>query len=89
MQENSAITDLVKKVSDVLLDPFIALVFAAAFIVFMWGVAQYLYYLNIGDSGNKDGKMHMFWGIVGMFIMTAAWTLMKIIDATVGSNYVQ
>ncbi len=88
MDNNAPLTSLISTVSRVLLDPFIALVFAVAFIVFMWGVAQFLYHLNVGDGGNHDGKMHMFYGVIGMFIMTAAWTFLKIIDSTVGSNFI-
>ena len=28
----------------------------------------------------------MLWGLIGMFIMVAAWAIIKFIDATVGSN---
>lgn len=87
--QNGPINDLIAKVSSALLDPFIALVFATSVLVFMWGVVQYIYNLNVGAGDNKDGKMHMLWGIVGMFIMTAAWTLLKILDSTIGSNVVR
>lgn len=83
---NSAITDLVDKVSDVILNPLIALIFAASFLIFLWGLVMYLYELNTGGHWYGNGRKHLFWGIAGMFIMVAAWAIVKLIDATLGSN---
>lgn len=78
------IQELAGRIAAVLINPFLALVFGAGFIVFIWGLIEYLYAINIkGDADNADGKAHMFWGMVGMFIMVAAFTIIRIIANTI------
>jgi hypothetical protein len=42
--------------------------------------------LNVKGEQSEEGKKHMLWGMVGMFIMAAAITIIKIISSTVGSD---
>jgi len=65
-----------------LITPIILLVFAIALLLFVWGLVQFLIELNTGGKANK-GKQHMLWGIIGMFIMTAAWGILNLIQSTV------
>ena len=55
-------------------------------VVFVWGLVEYLYALNVKGEPDAEGKKHMFWGMVGMFIMAAAVTIIKIINATVSGD---
>ncbi len=77
------VQSLVYKISAVLINPFLALVFGVAFVVFIWGIVQYLYEINTGKGDGKDGKAHMLWGIVGMFIMVAAYTIIRLVANTI------
>lgn len=78
------ITALVGKINAVLVNPILALIFGAGLLVFVWGLVQYLYELNVKGESNSEAKMHMLWGIIGMFIMLAAFTIIKIISNTIG-----
>ena len=66
-------------ISSVIINPILALLFAAGFLVFVWGVVQFLGGQNGIGEGAANGKQHMLWGLIGMFIMVAAFTILKII----------
>jgi hypothetical protein len=80
-----SINTLVNNVTSVLINPALLLIFTAALVVFVWGLVQFLYSLNMGGKDTNTGKMHMLWGIVGMFIMMAAYGILNLIEGTVNS----
>lgn len=80
------IQDLAGKLASAIINPLLALIFGAGLIVFIWGLVQYLYALNVKGEQDQDAKKHMLWGMVGMFIMAAAFTIIKIIANTIGAK---
>lgn len=64
---------LITKIQTTVLNPIINLLFVLATIIFLWGVIQYV----IGSQGDQarleKGRKVMVWGVIGMFIMAAAW----------------
>ena len=80
------IQDLAGRLATAIINPLLALVFGAGLIVFVWGLVQYLYALNVTGEQDPEGKKHMLWGMVGMFIMAAAFTIIKITANTVGAR---
>lgn len=64
-----------------IINPAILLVFAAGFFLFVWGLVQFLRNLEKG-SDNEEGKQHMLWGIIGMFIMASVWGIIALLDNT-------
>ena len=76
------VDEFVKALNRVIINPLIALIFAAGLLVFMWGMVQFMAGLNGEGEGAQDGKRHMLWGIIGMFIMVAAFAFIKIISST-------
>ena len=79
------IQQLAGDIGRVIINPLLALIFGAGLLVFTWGLVQYLYALNVKGEQDQDGKKHMLWGIVGMFIMAAAFTIIRIIANTIGA----
>ncbi len=72
-----------RKFNDVILNPIITLLFALAVVYFLWGVSQFI--LNSeSDEAREKGKMHMIWGIVGIFIMIAVFGIIRLIANTFG-----
>jgi uncharacterized membrane protein YidH (DUF202 family) len=79
------VNTLVQKVNKVILNPLIVLMFAIALMYFLYGVFEFL--TNTEDVEKRaDGKTHMLWGVVGMFIMMAVFTIMSIITNTLGAD---
>lgn len=64
----------------------VPVVFALAFIVFIWGVFQYF----IVGAGNEEAKGKaqalMLWGLIGFFVMVSVWGLVSILTGTVQLN---
>ena len=75
---------LVSRINAVIIDPLLALLFAAGLVVFLWGIVEFLMGVSAGSEKKDDGKQHMLWGIVGMFIMVAAAAIIRIITNTFG-----
>lgn len=78
---------LVQALNTVIINPLLVLLFAAGLAVFVYGVAEFFFKFNIrGDEHAKeDGKNHMLWGIVGMFVMASAFGIIAVIQNTVNS----
>lgn len=60
----------------------VPLVFALAFIVFIWGV--FLYFINGGhnEEAQAKGKALMLYGLIGFFVMVSIWGLVNILTGT-------
>lgn len=70
-------------VNRVILNPIIYLLFALAFVFFVYGVLEFL--MNQENDEKKTiGKSHMIWGIIGITIMFGVWALLNIILGTLG-----
>jgi hypothetical protein len=79
----SDIKDLILRVNQHIVNPLIALLFAVAWLVFFWGLAQYI--LNAdNEQSRRTGAQHMLWGVIGMFVMFSVWALMWVIVNTFG-----
>ena len=67
-----------------ILDPIIALIFAVALVVFVYGVLTYVWGSQDGEA-RSTAKKSMVGGIIGMFIMLSAWGIVNLIANTVKS----
>jgi hypothetical protein len=74
---------LVSKVNDIILFPLIALLSAVAFLIFLYGCAQYIINAN-NEKAKGEGVKHITWGIVGLVVMLTAWSIMLLISSTFG-----
>lgn len=80
---------LVDNFTRVIINPIIALIFAVGLLLFAWGIIEFLWGSSSGDQEKmSNGKRHMLWGVIGMFIMATAFTIIKLLDASVGSNLI-
>ena len=77
-------SELAGKLTSVIINPLIALIFAAGLLVFIWGIVEYIWGLSTDTKGKEKGKQHMLWGIIGMFVMAVSYTILKIIAGTLG-----
>ncbi len=64
-----------------IIDPAILVIFTAGFFLFVWGLVQFLMNLDKG-SENEEGKQHMLWGIVGMFVMASVFGIITLLNNT-------
>ena len=64
-----------------IIDPAILVIFTAGFFLFVWGLVQFIVNLNEGAE-QKEGKQHMLWGIIGMFVMSSVFGILTLLDNT-------
>jgi hypothetical protein len=75
----------VEKFNSIILYPTIALLSAVAFLVFLWGVAEYFFNAT-NDQARQEGVKHITYGIIGLVVMLSAFTILSIAAATFGLN---
>ncbi len=58
----------------------ISLLFAAAFLLFIFGVFKYFFLNGVKDpKAHLDGRNFMIWGIIGLAVMFSVWGLVRIV----------
>ncbi|MCI0597838.1 hypothetical protein L0Y34_02100 [Candidatus Parcubacteria bacterium] len=78
------VADFIIAVQDEILSPLITLIALAAFLLFIWGVIEFIQ--NAGDEAKRsDGKKHMIWGLIGLAILFGANAIIALLAATVGA----
>ncbi len=75
---------LLNRIGEFVINPVIYTLFAAAFVVFIFGLVQFATHLD-NEEARSTGIRHMVWGIVGMVIMVGVNSILGIIDSTLHS----
>lgn len=66
-----------------ILAPIITLIALAAFVIFVWGVVEFIQGAD-NEEKRKTGQLHMIWGIIGLVIIFGANAIISIISAVAG-----
>lgn len=61
----------------------VPVVFALAFIIFIWGVFTYFVQGGADEEKRESGKQLMLYGLIGFFIMVSVWGLVNILVGSV------
>ncbi len=77
------VPELLNNIYDVIMKPVIGLLFGVAFVVFAYGVLQFIAKRD-DDKGREDGKKSIIYGIIGMVIMVSVFGIIRIITGTIG-----
>lgn len=86
--QQKAVTEassFVDKVNHIIVFPFITLLSAIAFLVFLYGCAEYIMNAS-SDKGREQGVKHITWGIIGLVVMVSAWAIFSLATGTFGLN---
>ncbi len=87
-QTLSNVSDVGSFVINLINNVIVPVLFAVAFIVFLWGAfTTFILGANSGEVKEK-GKNLMLWGLIGFFVMVSIWGLVNILTGTVtfGNN---
>lgn len=84
-EDMDALKTFVSKVETAIIDPLIAVLALAAFILFAYGVVEFIQGAD-NDEKRKIGQQHILWGIVGLAIMFSAKVIVTILQHIVGVN---
>ena len=82
----TATCTIVGKITAAFVNPALALIFAIGLLVFIYGLVEFIWGLSQETDKKQQGKDHMIWGLVGMFVMVSALAILKIIAGIVGGN---
>lgn len=74
-------TDLLNRISTYVINPIIYILFTVAFVVFVWGIVQFVGNLD-NEEARSTGARHMIWGIIGMVIMVSVTSIVGVIQNT-------
>ena len=80
-----AAQQIVGKFVDLIINPAILVIFSLGMLMFVWGLVQFLKSLSDGKV-SEDGKQHMIYGVLGMFIMVSVFGIISLISNTFGLN---
>jgi len=77
------LNDFLARVVTQIINPIILLLSAGAFVVFVWGVAEFI--RKAGDEKARgEGKKAIVWGLVGLVIIFGAYGIINIALGTFG-----
>lgn len=66
-----------------IINPIILLLAASAFVVFIWGVFQFI--AHAGDeTKRKEGRQAIMWGLIGLVIIFGAYGIINLALGTFG-----
>ncbi len=74
----TAITNLSKSIIELLNTVVVPLVFALAFIVFIWGVFQAFIVNGANEEKRREGTQFILWAVIGFAVMISIWGLVNI-----------
>lgn len=60
----------------------VPVLFAVAFIVFLWGAFKTFIIGANNDTAKEEGKNFMLYGLIGFFVMVSIWGLVNILVGT-------
>ncbi|MDB5237373.1 MAG: seg [Parcubacteria group bacterium] len=85
-QTVNSVQDLASFIINLINNVATPLIFAIAFIVFIWGIVRYFIFGGSDPAKQKEGRSLMIWGIVGFAVMLSVWGLVHILTGTLNIN---
>jgi succinate dehydrogenase/fumarate reductase cytochrome b subunit len=77
------VDEFIQKLNEHILNPLISLLFVCAFVVFLYGVVEFIWNAN-NEQERSRGAQHILWGVIGMVVMISAWGILAIVRGTFG-----
>ncbi|MGB4076429.1 MAG: pilin [Minisyncoccia bacterium] len=71
--------DLLLFIVDAVISP---LIFAAAFVVFIWGVYTYFIAGAANEEKRKEGRTFVMYGLIGFFVIVSVWGIVRLLTGT-------
>lgn len=62
----------------------VPVIFAIAFLVFVWGVIRYFFLHGGNEDKRTEGKQFMLWGILGLALLFSVWGVVNLLLSTLG-----
>jgi zinc transporter ZupT len=82
----SELTSFVESILGLIDSVVIPVIFAVAFLVFIWGVYRYFIAGAAQEEKRDEGKKFVLWGIIGFVVMISVWGIVNLLVTTLGFN---
>ena len=81
-------SDLGSKIINIINTVLVPVLFAVAFIVFLYGAFKTFIIGANSEEVKEEGKNLVLWGLIGFFVMVSIWGLVNILTGTLifGNN---
>lgn len=79
----SALNAFLAKVVAQIINPIILLLAAAAFVVFLWGIFEFIAHAD-EETARAEGRKAIMWGLVGLVIIFGAYGIINVAIGTFG-----
>lgn len=79
----SVLNAFIAKVVTQIVNPLILLLETGAFLVFLWGLFQFIREADDADK-REEGRRAIFWGLVGFVVIFGAYGIINIALSTFG-----
>lgn len=83
----SATDSLLQKAITYVLNPIYQIVVVVAFLYFLFGVAYLLFQMNNPEK-REQARAHLFYGVIGLFIILSVGAIIKFINNIVGGGLI-
>ena len=84
----AVLNQFLSKVVTQIINPIILLLAAAAFVVFLWGIFEFV--AHAGEETKRvEGKSAILWGLVGLVIIFGAYGIINIALGTFNLGTIQ
>ena len=74
--------EFVGAIIDFLNSYVVPLIFAIAFLSFLWGIVHYFIIGGHEPAKQEAGRSFLFWGLLGMAVLFSVWGLVNMVLAT-------
>lgn len=79
-----SLIDILIWVKCIIVVAIIPMIFVLAFLVFLWGILRYM--SATSAEKQKENKKFIVAGLIGLFVMTSVWGIVKIVGNTLGTG---
>lgn len=76
------INKLAQGLIDLINQVLVPLVFAVAFLLFLYGVFKYFFLGASDDSKRKEGRQFIMWSVIALAVMISVWGLVRVFAGT-------
>ena len=63
---------------------FVPVLFALAFLMFIWGVYKYFILGATEEAAKGEGRQFVLWGVVGFAVILSIWGIVNVFISTLG-----
>ena len=82
--ELGRMTKVIQEILNFVDGTLVPVIFAIAFIVFIWGVFTYFIAGGANEEKQKEGKKFIFYALIGFVLMISLWGIVNLLVGTLG-----